>query len=335
MKKVSIIIPVYNAESTLNRCLDSVITGTYENIEIICIDDDSSDWSAKIIKEYQKKDKRIHYYKNSKNSGPGISKNNGIKKATGDYLSFVDSDDYIEPDMIEKMLNFAVKNDLDIVRCNYTNYIDGVPHQANIPIDTGVFSTAIKDKFIKLLIEGKVPAYMQLIMIKADFIFKHELTIGDKYYLEDLLYYVRILNLTNRVGLLNMPLYNYINNQSGLTFSRDIDRIYKRIDGVLYYNKEAKHIIPKEKHAIDTYTMYLLILFMYELSQTSDKKIDVIKEIYNRSEVKNIANNINYDKYNTFTKVTYKLLKREHYYLVLCWFRFAKIIIYVKGKFRR
>ena len=335
MKKVSIIIPVYNAVETLPRCLDSVISQTYNNIEIICVDDDSTDESASVIKEYIKKDKRIRYFKNRKNSGPGISKNHGIEKANGDYLSFVDSDDYIEADMIEKMVNFAVKNNLDILRCNYTNYINGVAHMANIPMDTGVFSTSMKEKFIKLLIEGTIPAYMQLIMIKASFLDKHEVMIGEQYYLEDLLFYIRLLNLTNHVGLINEPLYNYINNSDGLTFSKSADKIYKRIDGVLFYNKEAKKIIPKDKTTINTRTMYLLIHFMYELSQLPGKKRNRIKEVANREAVKKVANNIYYGKYNTFTRVAYKLLRNHKYTLVLCWFWFTRIVVFVKGKFRR
>ena len=93
MKKgISIIVPIYNSEKYLNKCIDSLINQTEKNIEIILVNDGSTDNSEEIIKEY--KDKRIKYYKN-KNQGIGKTRNFGIEQATGSYIMFVDSDDYI------------------------------------------------------------------------------------------------------------------------------------------------------------------------------------------------------------------------------------------------
>ena len=103
MNKVSIIIPIYNTEKYLKACLDSVLSQTYENLEIILIDDGSTDNSGKIIDDYAKKDHRIKVV-HQKNRGQSAARNEGLKKATGDYISFIDADDKIKPNFIEKLL---------------------------------------------------------------------------------------------------------------------------------------------------------------------------------------------------------------------------------------
>ena len=119
--KVSVIIPVYNTELYLNKCLDSVINQTLKEIEIICINDGSKDSSLDILKSYAKKDDRIIII-DKKNGGQGIARNIAIKKATGEYLGFVDSDDWIAPDMFEKMYASAKKYATDVTICEFKLY---------------------------------------------------------------------------------------------------------------------------------------------------------------------------------------------------------------------
>lgn len=114
--RVSVIIPVYNASETLNQCIDSVIAQTIENIEIIIINDGSTDNSAELITPYLS-DERIVYYE-KKNEGLAAARQDGIERARGEFIGFVDSDDWIEPDMYEKMYQAAVTADADVVFCN-------------------------------------------------------------------------------------------------------------------------------------------------------------------------------------------------------------------------
>ncbi len=114
MPKVSVIIPVYNVEKYLRQCLDSVINQTLQDIEIICINDGSTDGSAAILEEYANKDNRIKII-TQENQGLSIARNNGMKIATGEYIAFVDSDDYIVIDSIENMYNNAIKTEAHIV----------------------------------------------------------------------------------------------------------------------------------------------------------------------------------------------------------------------------
>ncbi len=118
MPKVSVIIPVYNVEKYLSKCLDSVINQTLKDIEIICIDDGSTDNSLSILEEYAKKDKRIKIIK-QKNLGAGAARNKGLEVAKGDYLSFLDSDDFFELDMLEKLYDNAININSDIAICNF------------------------------------------------------------------------------------------------------------------------------------------------------------------------------------------------------------------------
>lgn len=115
--RVSIIIPVYNTEKYLHRCLDSVIAQTLRKIEIIVVNDASSDKSASILTEYEHKDSRITVITHDKNMGQGISRDSGITAARGEYLGFVDSDDWIELEMFEKMYKKAHELDADMVVC--------------------------------------------------------------------------------------------------------------------------------------------------------------------------------------------------------------------------
>lgn len=118
MNKVSIIIPIYNSEQYLSVCIDSVISQSYNNIEVICIDDGSKDNSASILDEYKKKDCRIVVV-HQKNAGVSAVRNRAMEIATGDYVMFVDSDDWIDHDAIEKTLLYSIENELDICSFSY------------------------------------------------------------------------------------------------------------------------------------------------------------------------------------------------------------------------
>ena len=115
---VSIIVPVYNVEKYLNKCIDSILNQTYRNIEVILVDDGSPDNCGNICDEYAIKDRRVKVF-HIENGGVSNARNTGIENSTGEYIGFVDADDILFPQMYEKLLNEAVKEDADIVQCNY------------------------------------------------------------------------------------------------------------------------------------------------------------------------------------------------------------------------
>lgn len=119
--KVSILVPIFNVEKYLKQCLDSVVNQTLKDIEIICINDGSTDSSPEIINSYAKNDPRVVVL-NKTNSGYGDSMNKGIEKATGEYIGIVESDDWVDVDMFENLYNLASKNDVDVVKSNFYFY---------------------------------------------------------------------------------------------------------------------------------------------------------------------------------------------------------------------
>ena len=121
MYKLSVIIPVYNVEKYLKECLDSITRQTVKDIEIICVDDGSTDNSPDILKEYQKKDSRIKII-TKENGGQASARNLGIKEAQGEYIAFIDSDDFIEEEMLEKLYTKANDDNLDIAMCKIATY---------------------------------------------------------------------------------------------------------------------------------------------------------------------------------------------------------------------
>ena len=123
MIKVSVIVPIYNAEKYLEQCLDSIVNQTLEDIEIILINDGSTDGSAEICKKYLSDSRVTYYYK--ENEGLAAARDDGMLRANGEYIGFVDSDDWIKPDMYEKMYSAAKTNDSDIVFCNCIENEDG------------------------------------------------------------------------------------------------------------------------------------------------------------------------------------------------------------------
>ena len=122
--KVSIVVPVYMAENYLEECIESILNQTYENLQIIFVDDGSPDRCGEIIEHYMDTDNRIHVI-HTKNGGVSSARNIGVESANGDYIAFIDSDDFIDSNYVEKLLEIALKYDVDIVGCGFSAFRDG------------------------------------------------------------------------------------------------------------------------------------------------------------------------------------------------------------------
>ena len=145
MKKISVIVPVYNTEEYIEKCINSITGQTYKNLEIIVVNDGSTDNSLNILKSLQSKDSRIRII-NQENKGVSAARNTGLDNTTGEYIAFVDSDDYLEKNMYEKMLKYMGESGADLVSArafiiersnkpgenDYNNYIDTFTSQAQI-----------------------------------------------------------------------------------------------------------------------------------------------------------------------------------------------------------
>lgn len=230
--KISIIIPVYNTGFKLIKCLDSIINQTYSNIEILVIDDGSKDNSSNICKSFAKKDKRIKYIKKS-NSGVSDTRNLGIKESTGTYIIFIDSDDYISFDYIEKMYINLKNNNTEIIVSglqevdeNYSFIKEVVYLKETKVLDFEDYFTDFINKSyftcVKMLFNKK------LLMNN----FNNNLSYG-----EDMLFAYELIK-NNKITYLSNSEYYYVQNNKSLTHNYTVDSIDKYIsDNVIVFDK--------------------------------------------------------------------------------------------------
>ena len=147
---ISVIVPVYNCDRYLPKCLDSILSQSYKNIEIICIDDKSTDNSLGICETYSEKDKRIRIIKRKSNGGLSCARNMGIDASKGDYIAFVDSDDWIDKDFIKVLYENMVDNDADlsVASISYSNI--EIPYHGNE--DVKVLTKSGKELLLEMFV---------------------------------------------------------------------------------------------------------------------------------------------------------------------------------------
>lgn len=203
---VSVIVPIYNTAEYLEECLDSLISQTLEDIEIICVEDKSSDDCLKILKEYSKKDDRIVLIENDSNQGQSISRNNGLKVAKGEYVAFLDSDDWIDRNTYEQLYKFAKDNDHDLVVFNALRFNDeGVVWPCILHSKAGydkIYSKTNVFEHKNLIYDTSMSKF-----IKRDFIDKSGFKFFENILYEDLLFSMEVLCASKCLGIL--PTVNY------------------------------------------------------------------------------------------------------------------------------
>lgn len=207
MNTVSVIIPIYNVEKYLERCLDSVVNQTYKNLEIICVNDCSPDDSCKIVKEYIKKDKRIQLLNREKNGGLSAARNSGLEVATGEYIYFLDSDDWIDSDFLEKMHNAITKENQKAVCC--TNIIN--------VFEDGTMKPLLKRDFKEKLVPYSRTCQMAWSWIlKKSFLdeFDTVFPVGLKY--EDLYFFNVIIRSLDKIYAINTTTYYHFENKDSI-----------------------------------------------------------------------------------------------------------------------
>lgn len=200
--KVSVVVPIYNVEYYLRRCIESIINQSYKNLEIILVDDGSPDACPEICDDYVKKDDRIKVI-HQENSGVSVARNNGIKLATGEYLVFADSDDYLEINMIEECIKISEKKNLDILLFDwYDDFGDGKIKKF---LDRNYLKN--RDMILYGILWDKIPSY------PWNKFFRRKIWDNVKFLenttFEDLAIMPEIFNKANRIGYLNKHLYNY------------------------------------------------------------------------------------------------------------------------------
>lgn len=207
--KISVIVPVYKVESYLRRCLDSIINQTHRNLEIILVNDGSPDNSGKICDEYATKDERIIVL-HKKNEGSSCARNAGLDVATGDFISFVDSDDFINESMLELMLNKMLEFNLAVVEIKPKSI-------NNKSISNSEFEIQDKISAFKRIIQTTAFS-VWCRLYRASLI--HDLRFIPKIIHQDVFYTIDVLNRISKIGYLNSKLYHYNTNNESIIRSK-------------------------------------------------------------------------------------------------------------------
>ncbi len=262
MVKVSVIVPVYNSEKTLDRTIKSLLNQTLEDIEFIFVNDGSNDDSLKILQKYKNKIKII----NQKNSGPGGARNAGIKKAKGEYIGFLDADDIIESQMYEEMYKKAKEKNFDMVVCDTNIYYPDKKTYIKSGID--------KDKFSKTEIKRDMIYSYAVIWNK---IIKKNIAIDNLFsndiYYEDIEFLFKLFPKINSIGVINKALYNYMQVEGSITYTYN-DKLYdiiKVLDNIILYYKE-NNLYEKYFSELEySYVRYMFGTFIKRMAKTKNK----------------------------------------------------------------
>jgi len=282
MPKISIIIPIFNTEKYLNECLDSVVNQTFKDIEIICIDDGSTDNSLQILKEYANKDERITVIC-GENQGAASVRNKGIEISNGEYIIFLDSDDYLDLRALEYLYAKAVESNSDLIVYDFYNF-DNITK--NITYNSSIYKKFMHpfknvfsyDDYPKTILNTILPSPCNRFMKKI-FIKKNNLYFQNVPYFNDVYFATMSLIKATKVTAIEKALYYYrVNREKSTTSLKFKDTIVLfQVFDLLFATCKQEEILNKFKYSLTTFT---LNFFMYYFENTpTELRKKIHKEI--------------------------------------------------------
>lgn len=265
MKSVSVIVPVYNMESYLEKCMDSLVNQTLDDIEIIVVNDGSVDNSLKILNKYKKKYPEKVQVINQENSGISVARNNGLKKATGKYVGFVDSDDFIDLNMFKHLYDKCKKINADIVVCNYKKYYSDTDSYESVDVVRNIHCSSLFEE----------PSLINSIYYAPwNKLYKRSLFDGIKFPVnkkyEDINAILKVFLKAKKIGKLDEYLYLYRINNSGETLT-----INKKISDIVYILKDLVdwckklneyHLIESEMEKLCVNSLFYYLILSYQIN---------------------------------------------------------------------
>lgn len=229
MRPITIVVPVYKTEKYIRECLESLLAQTYTELDIICVDDCSPDGSMDIVEEIGRRDSRVRFIKHDINQGLGPARNTGIAAAHGDLIGFVDSDDWIDPEMYQRLLELLDTHDADISQCSARRISKG-RNIGSYPNSTGY-----RDKFLMHSMFGHGPCVVGAAwnkLYKTRLFHDHNITYPSILY-EDVATTPRLLRMSSKVASTQESYLNYRFRDDSIVNSVDIETLIKRISGLL------------------------------------------------------------------------------------------------------
>jgi glycosyltransferase involved in cell wall biosynthesis len=322
--KISIIIPVYNVEAYLEQCLNSVIQQTLPEIEIICVNDGSTDRSPQILEEFAKKDARIKII-NKKNGGIGSARNKGLEHIIGEYVGFVDSDDWVEAHMYEKLYENATANNCDMVMCS-THLFDEMTQK--LSYDEPYFTLESFDesfdgvifdhnKTASFLFGINVTAWNKL--YKASFLKENNILFPTEVEFEDNPFFYEAYLKAKRVSLVRDPLYFYRVNRNGSFINLgnrrffDIIPIHKMNEKIIkrtnkdylesFFNFKVSTTISRYNQVDNIYKGEFLEIIKEDFAKMNSEYVDMLNEL-NQTKYNNLMKSYTYQEYELYEKIS-------------------------------
>ena len=248
MCKISVIVPVYNAAATIEKCISSITAQTFGDFELLLINDGSGDNSAEMCKAAAEKDNRITYIE-KENGGAATVRNLGIDRAKGDYLCFVDSDDYIDPDMLEFMYQKAVEHSADIVQCGYIMENDGVASYISVP-DGVLCGDEINSRIVEIKSKNLIDSPCNK-LYKSSFVVESGVRMPENEAFEDTDFNLRLLSFKPKMVLSERCFYHYVLHMGSTTRHYNPDKL-----GIM---KKRAALLKSVTEGVDDYCDFYLI----------------------------------------------------------------------------
>ena len=305
--KLSIIVPVYGVEKYIDKCLNSLVKQSLKEIEVIVVNDGTKDNSQKIVDKYVKKypDKIKSYIK--ENGGQGSARNYGLKKASGEYIGYVDSDDFVEKDMYKKLYNKAKENNYDIVVCGNYNVSEDYQNK-NIDAFINNYNTDLENIFF-----GKMAVWNKI--YKRDILIKNKLEFKEKVWYEDLAFTLKAIMNSNTFAFIDEPLYDYLIREGSTMNNSNVQRNLEILDAFndilsyIQHNKKEEYFSKIEFLAIDH--IYISAIVRVLKAEADDKvKRETINKLidYMNKKFPNYKNNKYINTLSKNRKIIYKLI---------------------------
>ena len=313
MPKVSVIVPIYNVEKYLEKCINSLLSQTLEDIQIILVNDGSKDNSGNIAKEYEKNNKDRVIYVEKENGGLSDARNYGLKYATGDFIAFLDSDDYIEKNAYEEMYNKAIEENADYVECDF---IWEFPNKIRVDKQYPYKNKKEMLSFVRVVAWNK--------LIKRQLITDNNLEFPKGLRYEDVEFTYKLIPFINKFANVDKPFIHYVQREGSIANVQNerTAEIFTVLDNVIEFYKE-NNIYDEYRDELEyNYARYLLCSSLKRMCKIKDKTIreKLLTESWKRLN-SNFPNwkenvilktvNIGKNKYmRTVNKSTYKIYSK-------------------------
>ncbi len=313
MPKVSVIVPIYNVEKYLEKCINSLLSQTLEDIQIILVNDGSKDNSGNIAKEYEQNNKDRVIYVEKENGGLSDARNYGLKYATGDFIAFLDSDDYIEKNAYEEMYNKAIEENADYVECDF---IWEFPNKIRVDKQYPYKNKKEMLSFVRVVAWNK--------LIKRQLIIDNNLEFPKGLRYEDVEFTYKLIPFVNKFTYVDKPFIHYVQREGSIANVQNerTAEIFTVLDNVIEFYKK-NNIYEKYRDELEyNYARYLLCSSLKRMCKIKDKTIreKLLTESWERLNL-NFPNwkenvilktvNIGKNKYmRTVNKSTYKIYSK-------------------------